>query len=38
MKNGTMALKLERAWVQAREVAAIECGCLSASWDKDVRF
>jgi hypothetical protein len=28
MKNRTMARKLERARVQAREFAAIECGCL----------
>jgi len=31
MKNRTMARKLERARVQAREDAAIECSCLSAN-------
>jgi hypothetical protein len=31
MKNRTMARKLERARVQAREAAAIGCSCLSAS-------
>jgi hypothetical protein len=31
MKNRTMARKLERVRVKAREVAAIERSCLSAS-------
>jgi hypothetical protein len=38
MKNRTMARKLERARLQARDAAAIECSCVSASARGGVKF
>jgi hypothetical protein len=37
MKDRTMARKLERARVEAREAAAIECSCLSAKCGRRFR-